>query len=610
MEKKDQITEEALKYEKLGFSVIPLGEISKNSAGKKEIQYPIGWKQYQTVRATPDEIRSWNCKNLGIVTGEVSGIFVLDSDLYKKNFDANLLASLNIPKTPRQRTAGGGEQSLLRIPKDFPIKNQVNIGNNSGIDIRGSGGMVICPPSQTPYGKYEWIDSPFDTPIAEAPKELLDYLKLHTRTNAQLSENCGLKEGEGRNDKIASYVGTQILTVQKEKWAEEVWPKVVQLNETFDPPLDRQELEKVYGSITKIESERIQAQLKDSTIRTLYAPSISHTELIGKQFPPVKFTLDPFFEKGTLNMVSAPPNQWKSWLLLYFAARISNGDLSFDKFQTEKSNVMIVNEEDSERSIRDRLEMLGMADKDFPIFYRIAKGFVLNDIFVQNLIREAKEKCVTVIMFDSLRAIHTADENDSTAMQGVMDHLKKIAREEITVVFTHYHRKKAMFQKSGDAESSRGSSAINAAISGHISLEEILRPDRDVIVVSHLKSKVSKKLEPFELAIQRQELGKISFEYLGEKKAKETSLEEVGRKILNLMEDKKDIWFAVKDLVERDIGSKGTIKEALRLLKLDKKVKSMSRMDAVEEGLHIINKEGAHNEKLYSRRGDNEEDDT
>jgi hypothetical protein len=67
-----KVTEEALKYESIGFSVMPLGSITKNAKGGKEIQYPSnGWKQYQTIRATPEEIKSWNYKNLGIVTGKI-----------------------------------------------------------------------------------------------------------------------------------------------------------------------------------------------------------------------------------------------------------------------------------------------------------------------------------------------------------------------------------------------------------------------------------------------------------------------------------------------------------------------------------------------------------
>ena len=111
-----------------------------------------------------------------------------------------------------------------------------------------------------------------------------------------------------------------------------------------------------------------------------------------------------------------------------------------------------------------------------PIFYRVAQGSKLDsETFVDKLIAEAKDKQIGVIMFDSLRSMHVLDENSSKDMQVVMDKLKKIARENITVVFTHHHRKKGMFSKNDDADASRGSSAINAAIRGHLSLEEIER---------------------------------------------------------------------------------------------------------------------------------------
>ena len=65
----------AVKYRSRGFSVIPVG------ADKKPI---IEWKAFQQDPACQDEIEHWwetyPDANVGIVTGKVSGLVVLDLD--------------------------------------------------------------------------------------------------------------------------------------------------------------------------------------------------------------------------------------------------------------------------------------------------------------------------------------------------------------------------------------------------------------------------------------------------------------------------------------------------------------------------------------------------
>ncbi len=65
----------ALQYAEIGLSVIQC------QPDKKPY---ISWTEYQTRSATPDEIRSWWSKwpnaMIGIVTGKISNLFVIDCD--------------------------------------------------------------------------------------------------------------------------------------------------------------------------------------------------------------------------------------------------------------------------------------------------------------------------------------------------------------------------------------------------------------------------------------------------------------------------------------------------------------------------------------------------
>jgi hypothetical protein len=89
----------ALQYEKLGFSVIPL------KTGEKVPM--IDWKEFQTRRATDAEIAAWWVKwpksNIGIVTGTISGICVVDLDRYKENLSTFLTVSKLLPRQLQER---------------------------------------------------------------------------------------------------------------------------------------------------------------------------------------------------------------------------------------------------------------------------------------------------------------------------------------------------------------------------------------------------------------------------------------------------------------------------------------------------------------------------
>jgi hypothetical protein len=330
--------------------------------------------------------------------------------------------------------------------------------------------------------------------------------------------------------------------------------------------------------------------------KTEVSPTLSFAELMEQQFPKARFTIEPFFEAGTVNMISAPPNTWKSWLLFYFSSHIAGGTAPFDKFVSEQSKVMIVNEEDSFRAIQDRFKILDITDTTLPIFFRVANGAKLESKFVDKLLEELQEKQIGVVIFDSLRSMHEADENDSTAMQKILDQLKRIAREGITVIFTHHHRKKGMFEKTSSAESSRGSSAINAAISGHLSLDEEERDNGLFLIVKHLKSKAGEKLDPFEVRIVKAD-NKIKLVYEGEFKQAEKKIMEVKGQIMDILGDNK--WHCKKDFNEQIVVGKNNLIQALSVLKNDGLIVSISRKEAITKNIPVREK-GSEKEIYYS----------
>jgi bifunctional DNA primase/polymerase-like protein len=173
------LVEHALGYASRGWHVFPLKLREKVSY--KSAAHSDGRKWGQTTDA--DEIardfRQWPDANIGIVTGEASGFFVVETDTadgHGEGVDgAAELAKLEakhgaLPATREALSPSGSVHRYFKHP-GFKIKNSASL-IGPGIDVRGDGGMVVGPPSvKLGKGVYSWRN---DLPIADAPPWLLD----------------------------------------------------------------------------------------------------------------------------------------------------------------------------------------------------------------------------------------------------------------------------------------------------------------------------------------------------------------------------------------------------------------------------------------------------
>jgi hypothetical protein len=140
----------ALKYREKGFSVIPC------SNDKKPL---VPWLPYQQKCATDEEVRQWWAKypdaNVGIITGKISGITVIDFDSQEAidYFLTNFKGTTPCVDTPR------GMHAYFQYEEG--TRNTVKV-NGLDIDVRSDGGYVIAPPSINADGKpYRWLQEDF-----------------------------------------------------------------------------------------------------------------------------------------------------------------------------------------------------------------------------------------------------------------------------------------------------------------------------------------------------------------------------------------------------------------------------------------------------------------
>ena len=141
-------------YRAAGWSVVPLRPRHKRPL--------IGWERFQHELASSATVtkwyRRWPDANIGVMTGEISNLVVLDVDP-NHGGDASLdrlerqLAPL--PVTVQATTGGGGRHLYFAHPGAL-VRNRAGLAQ--GIDMRGDGGYIVAPPSVHPSGRrYAWV---------------------------------------------------------------------------------------------------------------------------------------------------------------------------------------------------------------------------------------------------------------------------------------------------------------------------------------------------------------------------------------------------------------------------------------------------------------------
>lgn len=147
----------ALEYAGYGWHVFPL--ITKEPDGRLA---PHGFKDATTDEAT---IRKWWSKqqraNIGVATGHVSGILVVDVD--PRHGGDEGLAQIekefgSFDDVPCVLTGGGGKHFYFRMP-DKKIRCSAGMVA-PGVDIKGDGGYVVAAGSLHESGtRYHWREA-------------------------------------------------------------------------------------------------------------------------------------------------------------------------------------------------------------------------------------------------------------------------------------------------------------------------------------------------------------------------------------------------------------------------------------------------------------------
>ena len=210
----------------------------------------------------------WPEANVGIVTGGVSGIVVLDID--PRNGGTENLAKLEaehgrLPRTVQVTTGGDGKHFFFKHP-GFRVK--CRSGDSAllpGVELKGDGGYVVAPPSVHASGKVYAFDKvlrPDRVGLASPPKWLRAMLSLEHAERGGAPANGGTIGQGRRNETLASLAGTMRRRGMGE---EAIAAALLRENATrCAPPLPDAEVVKIARSVSRY-------QPQNAVVTSIYA---------------------------------------------------------------------------------------------------------------------------------------------------------------------------------------------------------------------------------------------------------------------------------------------------------------------------------------------------
>jgi putative DNA primase/helicase len=258
--------ERASAYAAQGLAVFPVwginaetleclcGGLPSCNDGDNAGKHPITANGHKQATTKAKQIKVWwqahPEANIGLATGEKSGIVVLDVD------GSAGVASLNGRKPADTLTVttgreDGGTHYWYRHP-GFKVKNSIKLNGLPGLDIRGDGGYVIVPPSLHASGNhYQWGSSEgfnLDA-VAGLPEWLAKLIQEDSkssgptfrptipdgeRNDTLFREACALKNRGADLNAILSYLRARNLQCQTPLSDEELI-QIAESAERYDP---------------------------------------------------------------------------------------------------------------------------------------------------------------------------------------------------------------------------------------------------------------------------------------------------------------------------------------------------------------------------------------
>jgi len=491
-------------YRDYGWSVIPIRRRDKRPA--------ITWEPFTHEPPPLKRLKSWwpndhDALNLGVVTGAVSNIAVLDLDPAHFDEDSRTIEQWieEYPTPLIQRSGGGGAHLFYSIPPGEMIKTQAGIF--PGVDVRGEHGIIVAAPSIHQNGKtYTWTKGALDFMCGDVllPPFPIDIVKddkieevdgrQKNRWIVDALDHCDKGLRNVTASRLVGYFISQGVPKDIVSATLHAW------NKGLAHPLPSRELDLTVRSIEHKREDAPAGFHLDSLTDFM-------TQYGDEQ---TRWTIDDWLPSETICFVVSPPGTYKTWMLLDLAVSVASATPFLGQYPVRKSGpVIFMQQEDPRSEIASRASTIvcsryGYVQEtftntengshyigtppDIPLYFYTDRRFRFDDAPVMEeftgIVRKIKP--ALVILDPLYSATSTDDYMAKTAEQ--MFVLKRLRDETgCTFVIAHHTTKK------GGAEHGReglwGSQFLNAFLETGWQLRRPdSRTDTAITVLRHFKA--------------------------------------------------------------------------------------------------------------------------
>jgi len=243
---------------------------------------------------------------------------------------------------------------------------------------------------------------------------------------------AGVEEGSRDNSaiKLATYFRKQ------GKSADEAEKLLLEWNKKNKPPLDeyiiRTKIKSAYGR-----DEPYNWNFIDSQNSAFTAMPIMELMEKYKEWKP-SWLVDGLIPEGAIILWVGRRASFKSWSITSLCGAISKGEAWLGKFETKKTNILIIDAENAPYLLSDRAKKTGCGEG---VFFYAGDGFSF-ERDTDEVIKECKRLNIGLVALDTLRRGHGFDENDAEQVSTLFkDYLFKFKAAGITLILV-YHTKK------------------------------------------------------------------------------------------------------------------------------------------------------------------------
>lgn len=475
----------------------------------------IPWQAYQKRIAGEAEVRSWftatPAANVGIVTGAVSGLAVVDLD-----GPVGLASGKRLLLTsPISALTGNGMQLYFR--DSGTVRNSVK--SIPGLDLRGEGGYVVAPPSLHPNGKnYRWSGSPLAGHLlTEFPT------RLSRPSSSEDASNSGSRFEEPRNEK--GWIA-EALTGMRQGNIDDTLFKVC--SRLRADGYSEEDARVLLGPIATTRGAT-PGHLADKIANVWARYSSNSTAALSRvgkaegldvfleDKQEVEWICHPIIAKKSIGFVAGLPETCKTWLLVDLAVELTREVGSWaGLLPTARGRVLFIDQERFKGETQRRFAAV-IAEKELSsgslaerLFIKCGTDIKINDDRSYELFREELiDLKPDLVIVDSFATFHSAPENNRMEIQVVLNRIKEL-RNEIGCAFVFInHETKQVFQDLDASEKPSmfrmaGSVGIGAAAEFCLTVRKMADGSS---IVHHTKSSLAASSKSFFVSVVDTERG-------------------------------------------------------------------------------------------------------